>query len=227
MLTPIKRKLIALTLVSGLLFVLSAVTALGQSEADGQGILINKLPLKDFSRSLNEDRARREVNLGAAFSIRAECSLNKDGHLDSARTKVVEQIGDPKLIEIAKDMLVAMADSGYLGYLKTFGADKFVVAMRQDSKVLAFSVNFDLENETRARSVISSLNMLIAMGQAQKTVPDADANDREDLLLLQGVTTTSDGKKVSISAEWAKDQIQPLIKRKLGQVAEDKKQVAG
>jgi hypothetical protein len=61
----------------------------------------------------------------------------------------------------------------------------------------------------------------------QKAAPDADQNDKDDLLLLTGAQVKADGKKIIITFDVPKDVVQQMILRKLDELAKEPKPVDG
>ncbi len=188
---------------------------------------INKRPFKDLGNLVNDLKAKNAINLETPFLVNAKGKLTKDGKLDPKTFKFVQATSsdpDHKMIEIVKEGIEAINDSGYLNYLKDLSGKDLDLLVQQNDQTLSAVIQSEMESETRAKSITSGLKFLIGLKKGQKESPTADQNDKDDLLLLNGATVVADGKKVVITFTVPKDVVQQMIQRKLDELAKEPKQ---
>src|SRR5215210_2338075 len=77
---------------------------------------INKKPLKDWLARANELKVKGQLDLNQAIEMVIEAQLDEDGTLHDPI--VVQKTGDPRLIEVAKELVAAIGDSKVLGFMK-------------------------------------------------------------------------------------------------------------
>ncbi|MEQ1645126.1 MAG: hypothetical protein ABL959_16875, partial [Pyrinomonadaceae bacterium] len=179
---------------------------------------INKRPFVDLGLKVNEYLDKKEFKLDSAFVVNATGKLNKDGKLDTKSIKwgqVASQ--DQKMIEIVKDAISAINDSGYLQYLKDISGKDFSLMLQQDEANITAVVQSEMESDLRAKSASSNLGILMAAAKYRKSGQDADQNDKDDLLLLNNAKVETDGKKLIIKFLVPKAIAIPMIERKLAE----------
>ena len=152
------------------------------------------------------------------FVVNASGKLTKDGKLDPKSFRYVKaESNDVKMIDVVKESIEAINDSGYLQYLKELSGKDFALMLQQDDLNITAVVQSELESDTRARSIKSSLDFAIGLAKMKKTAADADQNDKDDLILLESAKIEIDGKKVIIRFVIPKEIALPMIQRKLAE----------
>ena len=73
-------------------------------------------PLKDWLARANALRDKGQLDLSSEVEITIAANLNTDCKLDDAN--VIQKTGDARLIDVAKDMVSAIGDSGMLSFLR-------------------------------------------------------------------------------------------------------------
>ena len=182
------------------------------------GVELNKRPFVDLAKNVNKLLDKKEVKLESAFVVNASGKLTKDGKLDPKSFRwgqIASQ--DEKLIEVVKEAVEAINASGYLAYLKDLSGKDFNMMLQQDDMKISAVVQSEMESETRANSIRSTLTILMDIARSKKSSADADQNDKDDLILLQNSTVETDGKKVVIKFNVPKDIALPMIQRKLAE----------
>ncbi len=173
---------------------------------------INKRPIKDLGAFINDLLAKKEIDLQSDFAVGARGKLTKDGKLDPKTFKYTQaQAADPKMIEVIRQSIEAINESGYLQYLSQLSGKDLTLLMQQDGANLTATVQSELENENRAKSIKSGLDFAISIAKMTKT----DPNDKDDLDLLKSATIESKGKQIIIKFAIPKPLAQDMIKRKL------------
>ena len=168
------------------------------------------------------------MKLESAFVVNAAGKLTKEGKLDpkSFRWGQVSS-QDQKMIDVVKEAITAINDSGYLQYLKDISGKDFSLMLKQDETSISAIVQSEMESDTRAKSISSGLSLLISAAKLKKNSETADQNDKDDLILLENARVETDGKKVVIKFLVPKDIALPMIQRKLAEQKAQPKQPNG
>lgn len=189
---------------------------------------INKRPFKDLGDLVNEKVAKNEVDLQSEFAINARGKLNKDGKFDPKTFKYVAATSpDPDMIDVVKRGIEAVNESGYLKYLVDLSGKDLDLQVRQDLANLNAVVQTELETENRAKTLSSLLSSVIAMKMKEKQSPEADQNDKDDLVLLENAKVEQIGKKLVITFNVPKEIVHKMIERKLAEQAAESKKPSG
>ncbi|MEO8648693.1 MAG: hypothetical protein ABI539_05965 [Acidobacteriota bacterium] len=189
---------------------------------------INRRPFTDLGNMVNGLLETKQINLESEFSLSAKGKLNKDGRLDEKTFKFgVGTSPDPKMIEVVKESIEAINESGYLQYLSQLSGKDLELLIKQDSANLSAVVQSELESENRARTISSLLNSLISYKKKQKETAAADQNDKDDLVLLEGAKVENIGKRIVITFDVPKDVALKMIQRKLAEQAAELKKENG
>jgi hypothetical protein len=176
-------------------------------EVTAEGVSLNKRPLKDFASFVKTDRDKNELNLLAPFKVSAEGVLNKDGKFDISKTKFLQAEGDPKMINVAKEAIEAVNDSGWLGYLTALGNKKVIFTIQQDQENIAVQIQSAVDNDTSAKRIASGLNAIIAIAKVRV--------DEDEKTLLGGATVTNNGNVFVLNFALPQTIAQKMIKDKL------------
>jgi len=199
-------------LACGLLLTLAAFPVFAQEKNPE----INIMPFRDFTRTLKQQVDAGKIDLTKSFSVELEGVVTKDGRFDTKKSKFAKSEGDEVMIEAGKNFIIAVGDSGFLQYLKSFGVEKINLTLVQDEKQIYSNIDSELETEQRAKAISSMLNTAVQMVRAKK---DEMKNMREDeRILINGLTATSSGKTLVIKAAYEKSVIQELINRQLKEI---------
>lgn len=205
----------------------AADTQAAATNPDGSPI-INKRPFVDLANSVNELLDKNQVRLDSAFIVNANGKLTKDNKLDPKSFRYVQAASnDEKIIDVVKESIEAINDSGYLQYLTGLSGKDFGLLIQQDDVNITGIVQSEMESETRARSIKSSLDFAIGLAKSAKTGANADQNDKDDLVLLEGAKIEVEGKKVVIRFVIPKQVALPMIQRKLAEQKAAPKQPNG
>lgn len=170
--------------------------------------IINKKPLQDFGDVVLDKVAAKKVDLSKPFSISMYGTITKDGKFDKTKSGYTKRDGDQEMIEVAKDAIEAIGDSGILTYLQQLGVETVNFELVQDDKQFYAVITSDQKSDSKAKSVSSGLNFAINIGK--KTVKEADT-----LALLNAAKVESKGKNFVLNFKLDKPIAQDLIKRQL------------
>jgi hypothetical protein len=200
-------------LLCGLLL-LAAFPVLAQ-ENDLNRIVINRKPLMDLDAAVSDKLERKEIDLAAAFAVEAAGVLNANGKLDPSKLKYTRAEGDPRMVELARESILAINDSGYLQYLSGIGGKGLYLSIVQDDAVLTMIVQAEVEGPARAKSVKMLLETVLKYYKDKESAPGADGNNDDDLLLINAASITAAGKNIIIKCALSKADAQRLIQKKL------------
>jgi hypothetical protein len=196
--------------------------------ADNGDPLINKRPFVDLANNVNDLLDKNQVKLESAFVVNASGKLGKDGKFDPKTFRYIQAASnDIKMIDVIKESIEAINDSGYLQYLSGISGRDFSLLLQQDDKSITALVQSEMESDLRANSMKSSLDLLIAGFKLKKSGENADQNDKDDLTLLENAKVETDGKKLIIRFIVPKEIALPMIQRKLAEQKAAPKQPNG
>lgn len=182
------------------------------------GVELNKRPFVDLANNVNDLLDKNQVKLETAFVVNANGKLTKDGKLDPKSFRYLQVAStDQKMIDVVKEAIEAINDSGYLQYLKDLSGKDFSLLLQQDDLNISAVVQSEMESDKRANSIKSALTLLIDIAKSRKTAQNADQNDKDDLVLLENAKVETDGKKVVIKFTVPKEIALPMIQRKLAE----------
>lgn len=184
---------------------------------------INKKVFEDFGVKVSDKVASKEVDLKSAFTLVMEGTITADGKLDDKKSKFIKIDGDKEIINVAKDAIEAVGDSGILGYLKVRGIDKITFKLIQDEKQIYAVISSDQKTPEKANTIASGINGLLS------TLIIADANgwkklDKDSKTLVNGAKITSEGKNFILNFAIPKSDAQEMINRKLQEAQAKKNQ---
>ena len=189
-------------------------------------IEINKRPIADLGNSVNDLVSKNELDLQTPFIGSAKGKLSKEGRIDPKTLKLQIESPDTDMQKVVQDGILAIDAAGYLKYLSAISGRDFDLLLKQDEANISATVQSEMESETRARTIKSSLDLALSIAKAKKQ--DAtDQDDKDDLTLLQGAKIEAVGKRVIITFIVPKEIAHPMIQRKLAEQAAELKKPSG
>ncbi len=134
------------------------------------GVVINKIPLKKLASDFKAKVEKKEVDLTQNFTVVADGVLTKEGKLDvtidkktkQPKSRILKTEGNEQMIEVAKQAIAAIGDSGWLGYLQAQGIEKINFTVVQDNDNLQVIITSDLPTPERANTVSSGIGGIIS-----------------------------------------------------------------
>lgn len=170
--------------------------------------VINKKPLQDFGDEVLNKVTAKKVDLNNPFLVVMQGAITKDGKFDPNKSGYVKAEGDPEMINVAKDAIEAIGDSGILTYLSRLEVELVNFTLVQDDKQIYAIITSDQKSENKAKSISSGLNNYISIGKM--TVKEEDT-----LALLNASKVEYKGKSFVLNFKIDKPVAQQLIKRQL------------
>lgn len=169
----------------------------------------NKRPLQDFADDIIvKTDGTDKIDLTKPFMVEMQGVLDKDGKLDTKKSRFIDDDGDPNMINVAKAAIEAVNNSGLLSYLRDQGVEKINFVLIQDDKQLTAVIKGGLPNENEAKKVSSGINALI--GIAKFTNRDADLKT-----LMDAAKFTTEKKDFVMNFALPKQDAHKLIDKKL------------
>jgi hypothetical protein len=150
---------------------------------------INKKPLKDWLVRANELKVKGELDLSQVIEIIIEAGLDEDGMLHDP--VVVQKTGDPRLIEVAKELVAAIGDSKVLGFMKK-DARNLRITIRLDQNEVVAKVESEVGTPERAKELSQGYNLLLVGGTIAKKGQDEE-------ILYKSTSVSSNGKQVVVN----------------------------
>lgn len=173
----------------------------------------NKRPLNELRDLVKEKVAKNEVDLKAPFSVTIEGVL-KDGKLDEKKTKFTNSTGDPKMVDLAKNAITYVNDSGLFTYLKDLSDKRLLITLQQDNDNITVVLKSQVDTESKAKTIASGFNFLISFGKTSRKGKDEE-------IILNGAKVTSEGKVFIMNFAVPQQTAQDLIQKQLNAPAEE------
>ena len=211
-----------LFVLCGILLGLAAFPVLAQKTEPLNEVLINKRPLKDFAEIAKQKILSDEVDLDKEFSVSLVGVITKDGKFDLSRdektkqpkTRITKTEGDAQMIELTKQAIEAVGDSGWFGYLRSQGIEKFNLTVSQDTENFSVVILNQQPTPEKARTYVSALNSLVNAVVLMDKNGTRKLGDNERKL-LNGTKATAREKNVSIIISLPKAEFQEMIRQEI------------
>lgn len=206
-----KSKTIIL-LLCGIVFGLAAFPVFAQETNDGK---INRQPLRELGEYIKNKVESNEVDFDKPFKVVLEGVLTNDGRFDREKSKFISSDGDAQMVEVAKNAIEAIGDSGVFTYLQNFGGEKIKLTVAQNGETFSTIIESEQKDENRAKTMASGLNMII------EVVKLSDKNglqklDESSKIIIDSLQSPKiDGKNVIINFALPKQTFKEMLLRSL------------
>ena len=178
---------------------------------------VNTRPLKDWLARSNTLKEKGDLDLNSAVEIQIAAKLNGDCKLSDAN--VIQKSGDARLIEVAKDMVAAIGDSGMLSFLRDPNKVKDQTTIRCDEMPLQLTIKLDqneivakvesqADSPERAVQMARGYNGLLAIGQFAKRGKDEE-------VLYKNTKVTAEGKQIVVNFSMPRQTASEMLKKQL------------
>ncbi len=125
------------------------------------------------------------------------------------------------MIDVAKDAIEAVGNSGFFGYLKNYGVDKVNFTLVQDDKQIYAIIVSDQKTPEKAGSTASGFNSLLS-GIKLLDQNGLKKLDERSKALVNNSKVTSEGKNFVFNFTLPKPVAQDIINKSLKERAEKK-----
>ncbi len=178
---------------------------------------INTRPLKDWLGRANSLRDKGELDLSSEIEILIAAKLDPDCKL--IEPKVIQKTGDVRLVEVAKDMVSAIGDSGMLSFLRDPKKITDTKQLRCDEMPLQLTIKLDkseivakvetqADSPDRAVQMARGYNTLLTVGQFAKRGKDEE-------ILYKNTKVTSEGKQILVNFSMPRQTASEMLKKQL------------
>ncbi len=167
-------------------------------------IVVNARPLRDFREYAGYALRTREIDLATSFSVSFEGYLTDSAAFDVKRSKFVRSSGDNKSVEIAKQGIQALGDSGLLQYLTGLGMDAVSITVSQDNQIVSLNISSDAKTKERAMTISSGLGVAIQIAKIQSA-------NYADKILLENMKSGAAGSLLRIEISIPYDKVQKIL----------------
>jgi hypothetical protein len=162
---------------------------------------INKKPLKDWLARANERKVKGELDLSQAIEMVIEAQLDEDGTLHDP--VVVQKTGDPRLIDVAKELVAAIGDSKVLGFMKK-DARQLRITIKLDQAEVTAKVESEVGTPERAEELSKGYNLLLLGGTIARKGQDEE-------ILYKSTKVSWDGKQVVVNFKMPRAQAASML----------------
>lgn len=171
---------------------------------------INKKPLKDFAAHANDLKNQGKLDLNKPFEVVIEATLDENGKLKGAH--VADKAGDENLVNMFREMVEALNDSGFLIFLKPIKQDNpgasVKITIKQGEQQILASVETESSSPGSAKSLSNTLNNLLVLGALSR-------NGKDEALLMKNTSAAPDGKRVVVNFAMPRQTVLDMIKKQM------------
>jgi hypothetical protein len=178
---------------------------------------INKKPLEDFAEAVLEKTAvqnKQKIDLTKPFMVVMDGVISKDGKFVREKSKYIKSAGDQEMIDVAKDAIEAIGNSGLLGYLRNLDVEKINFTLIQDDKQIYAIIASDQKSPERANTLTSGFNGLLKSAFLLDSTGMKKLGDDEKILLNSAKTSSKD-KQFILNFAMPKKDAHEMINRNL------------
>lgn len=172
--------------------------------ASAQTPQINDKPLRDFGDQVRSRIEQKQLDITKPFAVEMSAVITDDGKLDKQRSKFTSESGDPKMVDVAKQAIMAMGDSGYFGYLQQAGISQTTIDVSQNAQTFTGSVRSS-KNRFEAAILTSGINAMLSIGVSQANM---QPNEK---LILQNTRASHDAGNIDITCTLPAADFQRMI----------------
>src|SRR5215831_7114690 len=131
---------------------------------------INKAPFRALATYATQLRDAKKLDFNKPFEISIETTLDSKGKL--IKPTVARKSGDETLVDLGKELVSAMNDSGVLFYLKKINEDnpgaKVVFTIKQDGADVAATVETEAKSPDSANKLSRAFGIMLMAGAASR-----------------------------------------------------------
>ena len=178
---------------------------------------VNTRPLKDWLKRANDLKEKGQLDLSSSVEITIAANLSTQCKLIDP--KVIQKSGDVRLVDVAKDMVSAIGDSGMLSFLRDpkkvadvneLRCDEIPLEMtiKLDQNEIAAKVESQADSPARAEEMAKGYSGLLAIGQLLK-------RGRDEELLYKSTKVTSEDKRILVNFSMPRQAASEMLKRQL------------
>jgi hypothetical protein len=149
---------------------------------------INKRPFVDLLAKAKLMKERGEINLNGIVEMTVEADRAPDGKLSNV--VVTQKNGDPKLEELANDLIAALSDSGALDFLD--GMSHLTFTLKLDQTDVAVTATTEMQTDMVAWMAAKGYDKF-----REQAVESKSGHD--EAIIWKNMKVTSNGKQIILS----------------------------
>ena len=169
---------------------------------------INKAPFKALAMYATDLRDHNKLDLNKSFEISIETTLDKDGKL--VKPTVARKSGDETLVDLGKELVSAMNDSGVLVYLKKINEDKpgtkVTFTIKQDGTEVVATVESEASSADSANKLSRGFGLMLLAGAASRKGHDEE-------ILLKSTKVSADSNRIIFKLTMAHKDVADIVKK--------------
>jgi hypothetical protein len=169
---------------------------------------INKAPFKALAARATDLRDQNKLDLNKSFEISIETTLDKDGKL--VKPTVARKSGDETLVDLGKELVAAMNDSGVLVYLKKINEDKpgtkVTFTIKQDGNEVVATVESEASSADNANKLSRGFGVMLLAGAASRKGHDEE-------ILLKNTRVSTDSNKIIFKLTMPHQDVVDIVKK--------------
>jgi hypothetical protein len=169
---------------------------------------INKAPFKALAMYATDLRDGGKLDFNKAFEISIETTLDKDGKL--VKPTVTRKSGDETLVDLGKELVGAMNDSGVLFYLKKINDDKpgtkVIFTIKQDGADVSATVETEVSSSDSANKLARGFAIMLLTGAASRKGHDEE-------ILLANTKVNADGNKIVFKLSMPHEEVVKIVQK--------------
>ena len=167
---------------------------------------INKRPFTDWLAKASEMKNKGEINLDGTVEMVFEAEgIDKDGSLINPET--TQKSGDPKLQELANELIAALSASGALDFLG--GTGRLTLHVKLDETNVAATVTTEMTSEDEASKRALGYNSLITTASIFKS------GGEEAATIYKNTKVTSNGKQIVLEFSLPRAEAGAMLKKQI------------
>ncbi len=173
---------------------------------------INKRPLKDWLKNASDLKAQGKLDLNKPVEIVIMAEFDDDGKLKGTPF-ITQKSGDPALIKLASDLIIAVIDSNMMHFLKDpqskrLEARQMRITVKLDDQEVVGKVESDAASPERAQQLSTTYNTMLFFGQKAR-----EGKDEE--VLMKGTKVSAEGKQIIINFNMTRQAATEMLKKQL------------
>jgi hypothetical protein len=169
---------------------------------------INKAPFRALAMYATDLRDAKKLDFNKPFEISIETTLDSQGKL--VKPTVARKSGDETLIDLGKELVSAMNDSGVLFYLKKINDDnpgaKVVFTIKQDGNDVAATVETEAKSADSANKLSRAFGIMLMAGAASRKGHDEE-------ILLKSTQVTAEANKLIFKLSMPHQDVVDIVQR--------------
>ncbi len=183
------------------------------------GISFNRKPLTDYTDNIVTQWDSKQINLTKNFEVTLISKLTEDGKLAEGK-KFIRVSGDDDIAKVAIDALLAISDSGFLGYLKTLDIDDIKLTLKQDDEKISMQL---VSNQKTSKNAISTARGLRGSISVAKSLVKTE----DEKFLLNTAEVTNDGRNLVMLVDIPKEVATKMMNDQLKSALAKRKEKQG